>query len=299
MRREYWSQAMPVVARLDWVARQLAMGRRAHIAIGEAKDCKKVKVTITMEAATSGSITPVVLSSLNMTLSMVRMLALSGICTDRGHRHSSGRSVICIWISVSTSNGASASENAGEVPALPVETKAGGDEGIQQNLQASGEDVTQINDNWKSLPASGWQRIYARFGYVEEVCVCEPLEGNFNDSVDVWTFVTPSNQHSSDLLDPAQHIILHKELTEDTRQLILAQGGDVYIKLLANTTAKAMNRNMQKYSQEFRDLGPTKTTQALKEILPTAILDVYTETLEAAKAATNGDLALLRDPLLM
>ena len=90
---------MPVVSRIDWIARQIAMGRRVHIHFGRSDRDDRAKIKVIMDAASSGPISPIVATSVQCALASVRQLAQNFPSTDRGHKHSNGVSEISIWIS--------------------------------------------------------------------------------------------------------------------------------------------------------------------------------------------------------
>ena len=90
---------MPVLQRLDWIARQVGFGRAIHCSLGHAADASKFKVKITLAAATDGP-SPVIVSECVLSmLNHIRTMLTSHPCCDRGHKHSDGKSVISIWIS--------------------------------------------------------------------------------------------------------------------------------------------------------------------------------------------------------
>ena len=92
---------MPVVARLDWLIRQVQAGRRYHLSIGEALDDSKDKAKITVEPPERGRISMPVSCALVQNFAVLRGLAASNISVDRGHLHkSSARSVVSIWVSM-------------------------------------------------------------------------------------------------------------------------------------------------------------------------------------------------------
>ena len=74
---------MTVIARVDWVRRQLEMGRRGHIAIGESFDKAKTKIKIILEPASSGQIFDMVMGTLKLTLDMVRSMMAGRVVTNR------------------------------------------------------------------------------------------------------------------------------------------------------------------------------------------------------------------------
>ena len=45
---------MPVLARLDWISRQLCYGRRVHMSYGHALDPSKLKIKIVLAPAELG-----------------------------------------------------------------------------------------------------------------------------------------------------------------------------------------------------------------------------------------------------
>ena len=91
---------MPVTGRIDWILRQVRMGRRRHVTIGVALDPRKCKFKVTLDAAADGCpITPMVEEALIGVLTGLRALAHNGVATDRGHRYSSGISEVSFWVS--------------------------------------------------------------------------------------------------------------------------------------------------------------------------------------------------------
>jgi len=88
---------MPILARLDWIERQLAEGRHAFFTIGSAMDKSKIKIKVVLKPlANDGTDGPC--GDLRHTLDFIRNLALNGVAMDRGHRHSDGTAVVNIWI---------------------------------------------------------------------------------------------------------------------------------------------------------------------------------------------------------
>ena len=91
---------MPVVARLDWICRQLEMGRNGHPSVGEARDAGRLKVKVILQPKDIGAIDPGVSCGLIMALSLVRQMLSRHVSMDRGHKHSIGATEICFWIDV-------------------------------------------------------------------------------------------------------------------------------------------------------------------------------------------------------
>ena len=90
---------MPVVSRIDWITRQIAMGRRVHIHFGRLDRDDRAKIEVILDSASSGQISPIVATSVQCALASVTQLAQNFPATDRGHKHSNGVSEISIWIS--------------------------------------------------------------------------------------------------------------------------------------------------------------------------------------------------------
>jgi len=90
---------MPALSRIDYVISQIRMGRRAHIAIGEARDNNKMKLKIVMEPADAGPISDILAATLIALLNGIRSSCQSYIVTDRGHGYSSGKAEISFWMS--------------------------------------------------------------------------------------------------------------------------------------------------------------------------------------------------------
>lgn len=90
---------MPVVARLDWISRQMAMQRQVHIHVGQARDADKVKYRIILEPPQSqmGALEAPTMRILQSWIASIRRHVQRGSAMDRGHRHTSGRSVVDIW----------------------------------------------------------------------------------------------------------------------------------------------------------------------------------------------------------
>ena len=153
---------MPVLDRLDWISRQFAMHRRGFISIGEAQDIGKLKIKITVEPPTSGSISAAVSLGLQCTLTSLRPLISQNVSTDRGHKHSDGRSIISIWV---TQGGCNPSDLSPLPPAppsfLPVDHDSSADTygdgpDISQAPVLSSVDplATHANQDGDTLPTS-------------------------------------------------------------------------------------------------------------------------------------------------
>ena len=74
------------------------MGRMAHIVVGQALDCNKLKIKVVLEPPSSGAISPCTCFGVKSVLTWVRELLKDCVAMDRGHKHSSGRSEIAIWL---------------------------------------------------------------------------------------------------------------------------------------------------------------------------------------------------------
>ena len=90
---------MPVLSRVDWMCRQLAMGRRARITVGQARDRNKVKVKVVLDAAHDGAMDAFAAAGVHAILLLVRDWIISHRAVDRGHKHSDQSSEVSIWIS--------------------------------------------------------------------------------------------------------------------------------------------------------------------------------------------------------
>ena len=112
---------MPVLARLDWVLRQFDVGRKGHISFGEARDAKKLKVKIVLEPACEEPPSQIVRLGLNTSILAIRGLAQKHVSVDRGHKHSSGKTEINVWISFAHDKTAASFVPSLEVAALPME----------------------------------------------------------------------------------------------------------------------------------------------------------------------------------
>ena len=87
---------MPVVSRIDWVMRQLQLGRSGHVIIGPAQGPLKLKVRIVLQPPSSGALSAAARVSVEMVLANVRTPTTQHVAVHRGHRHSSGLSEIAI-----------------------------------------------------------------------------------------------------------------------------------------------------------------------------------------------------------
>jgi len=90
---------MPVLSRIDWVCRQIAMGRRAHLVIGQALDSTKIKIKVVLDSPVEGPMNVHAATGVQAALQLVRHWVISHTAVDRGHRYSSGRSEVNVWIS--------------------------------------------------------------------------------------------------------------------------------------------------------------------------------------------------------
>jgi len=97
---------MPVVSRLDWICKQLEMGRKGHLTLGQARDTGKLKVKVILQPANAGAIDAAVSHGLTTLLSFVRIMLVEHVAMDRGHKHSNGTTEICFWINISHGDGA-------------------------------------------------------------------------------------------------------------------------------------------------------------------------------------------------
>jgi len=75
------------------------MGRKLHIVIGQAADVAKIKVKLVLEKPDSGALGCLAASAVTATLRMVREMVTTSVATDRGHKHSTGQSIVHIWLS--------------------------------------------------------------------------------------------------------------------------------------------------------------------------------------------------------
>ena len=91
------------------------MGRHIHISVGSAQDLTKAKFKITLDAPALGAPSPALTATALAMLQVMRHQVLAGIATDRGHKHSHGKSVISIWIQLVTSATALPAHDPGKV----------------------------------------------------------------------------------------------------------------------------------------------------------------------------------------
>ncbi len=90
---------MSVLARLDWIARQIDMGRMVHLHVGRAPLEDRCKLKILLGAPSAGMISPIVASTLHAMIKNICAMVVSHGAVDRGPRHSSGVAEVSIWIS--------------------------------------------------------------------------------------------------------------------------------------------------------------------------------------------------------
>ena len=95
---------MPAISRIDWITRQLDMGRMAHVVLGQAKDPNKLKVKVMLSPPMNGTISPCACFGVKSVLGWVRTLVSLSVAMDRGHKHSSGLSEISIWLNLPTTS---------------------------------------------------------------------------------------------------------------------------------------------------------------------------------------------------
>ena len=96
---------MPVVNRIDWILRQIDMGRKVHISVGEGLDKHKVKYKMILADPDDGPMSPPVASALSSILLGLRCSVQLNPAVDRGHKHSDKISVISIWIKLKNHDG--------------------------------------------------------------------------------------------------------------------------------------------------------------------------------------------------
>ena len=91
---------MVLAGRVDWLARQVKKGRRCHVSFGEARDADKLKIKIILYPLFKDhTVEPFVAIALCNTLTVIGSTLANSVAMDRGHRHSSGVSVVNTWIS--------------------------------------------------------------------------------------------------------------------------------------------------------------------------------------------------------
>ena len=89
---------MVVVARLDWILRQLHMGRSIRVHVGPALDKVSVKYTFVLAPATVEPLEWMPAQAVEHVIYQCRMTAVWATATDRGHKHSDGTSVVAVWM---------------------------------------------------------------------------------------------------------------------------------------------------------------------------------------------------------
>ena len=76
----------------------MAMGRRVHVTIGRARDSNKIKVKVILDDPRSGAMDDLAAFAVRSIIHTVREWVTSNVAVDRGHKHSSGKSEVGIWI---------------------------------------------------------------------------------------------------------------------------------------------------------------------------------------------------------
>ena len=90
---------MPVLARLDWVAKQITdYGRAVHLVVGKAANPGILKVRIILHAPEDSSLSPFVSDVMLSQLKWIRQLCSAHLAADKGHKHTNGISEVGIWI---------------------------------------------------------------------------------------------------------------------------------------------------------------------------------------------------------
>ena len=87
---------MVVQSRLDFVRRMIAAGRRTRITFGASSGgMTKIKITIESDPSSTTAHTRLMAGTL---LDAAAHMVNISVAVDRGHKHSSGQSEICIWL---------------------------------------------------------------------------------------------------------------------------------------------------------------------------------------------------------
>ena len=90
---------MPVIGRIEWMLRQVEMGRHLHISVGSAADANKIKYKCTLANPQDGQVSRIVAACTSDLLRSLRTMAAHYVCVDRGHKHhSTGCAVVSIWM---------------------------------------------------------------------------------------------------------------------------------------------------------------------------------------------------------
>ena len=92
---------MPVVGRIDWISRQLDYGRSMHLVLSSAADVRKMKFKFVLNDPSDGAAGDALKLGLQPHLLLLRQLASTYCVMDRGHKHSTGHSVISFWVDFS------------------------------------------------------------------------------------------------------------------------------------------------------------------------------------------------------
>ena len=97
---------MPILSRLDWISKQVDMGRCVHIHVGRAFDVNKSKIRFVLPSPASATINVATAFVVKELISSIRrMCSTDGVsCMDRGHKHSDGTSEVSIWLRRSQSS---------------------------------------------------------------------------------------------------------------------------------------------------------------------------------------------------
>jgi hypothetical protein len=208
--------ASPVVNRIDWVIRQIHMGRKVHVAIGQAKDIGKFKVKIILQPPSLGAADNGTVFGVTSMLTHIRKLVIDHSAMDRGHKHSSGVSEIAIWIKPFITPGASAQASANLVMGIVDKDISGG-----TAAPASSEpQVTVVSGSTEDVTVAP-----ATAAATSSLTASEPWEASRRESASVMTASTDAAVVSSRAAASSSYVAGqdHEADVEYQFQLLLRQ----------------------------------------------------------------------------
>ena len=276
-----------------------------HVHIGRSDREDRAKIKLVLDPPSAGQISPIVATSVQCALASVRQLVQAHPSTDRGHKHSSGVSEVCIWVSYLRRSGTDDMPPPPAPPLLPndVTTKAedrpGSSSAIQGDVASTcgspvvaGHDATSLGDPWwqGSDPWAQPAKRPRKDGGVK-------LEHVASDSA--------CGASSSDAAQSGRHCF-------DSMKQELLQQRDMEIgRVLSECLEKQVAALFATLREKIRtwppvtDMSETEGVQAIQQMVLTSLFDGFdfsaysASQIEAAKEATTssiqGHLQMWRD----
>ena len=138
---------MVVAGRLAWARRLIAQGTPAHISVGSAAALDRGKAKLVIEHAGAPT-SPMARALLIDTLDSLAWRASIVRTVDRGHKHSTGSSEICIWFTALPTQAHAASDGADD------DGNTGGGGPSRPRRGRSPPDAPDGNDPWHGTGSS-------------------------------------------------------------------------------------------------------------------------------------------------